>query len=61
MVLARDPLCTECLKTNRIVPSTTADHLVAKHLGGDDSLENLRGLCTRCHKIKSAREGQASR
>jgi 5-methylcytosine-specific restriction protein A len=61
MILARDPLCLECLKTGRVTPSTTCDHIVPKARGGTDALENLRGLCRRCHETKSAREGQASR
>lgn len=51
MVLARDPICVRC----RQEPSAHADHKIPKPKG-DDSIENLQGLCQRCHAIKTARE-----
>lgn len=55
MMLARDPICTVCCKA----ASTTVDHILAKAAGGDDSPENLRGLCNRCHSRKTAKDGHA--
>jgi len=49
-VLRRDPICCEC----NAAPSTTAAHIVARSAGGDDSLFNLRGLCTSCHSRETS-------
>lgn len=49
-VKRRDPMCTACGER----PTTTAAHLVARSAGGDDSLLNLRGLCTPCHSRETA-------
>lgn len=55
MVLARDPVCVACRRR----PSEHVDHIKAKAGGGDDSMENLRGLCERCHMQKTAKDGHA--
>ena len=53
LVLHRDPLCIECLKSGTIRPSIDVDHVKAKRDGGDDSMENLQGLCKACHSRKT--------
>ena len=55
MVLARDPVCVACERR----PSRHVDHIRAKASAGDDSMENLRGLCEGCHQRKTARDGHA--
>jgi 5-methylcytosine-specific restriction endonuclease McrA len=50
----------ECRKKNINEPATVADHIVSLT---DDwtlrlDLNNIQGLCDRCHNIKSARELQ---
>jgi 5-methylcytosine-specific restriction protein A len=50
-----------CLAAGRATPSTQVDHIKPKGEGGDDSDENLRGVCRPCHDSKSGREGQAAR
>lgn len=55
MVLARDPICMICRREQ----STDADHVVARSKGGDNSLDNLQGLCHRCHSRKTATEDGA--
>lgn len=57
MILSRDPICVECSRA----PSKTVDHVVPKHLGGEDTMENLRGLCMPCHARKTAGEGNAAK
>jgi 5-methylcytosine-specific restriction protein A len=57
MVLARDPLCVECLKQGKIVQATIADHIIPLKEGGDWSLENGRGLCATCHNKVHKRFG----
>lgn len=52
IVLQRDPLCTYC----RVRPSTTADHIIPTSRGGNDSLDNLVGACSRCNGKKSNRD-----
>ena len=37
-------------------PATEVDHIVSRRKGGDDSASNLRGLCSRHHSSKTARE-----
>lgn len=53
MVLREEPLCP-CGK-----PATEVDHILAKAKGGDDSRENLQGLCKSCHSRKTVREDGA--
>jgi 5-methylcytosine-specific restriction endonuclease McrA len=57
MILARDPVCTLCERA----ASTEVDHIKPRHLGGDDTEENLRGVCGECHGGKTAAEGHAAR
>lgn len=57
MILSRDPVCTICTR----VPSTEVDHITPKHQGGEDTDENLRGVCRACHRTKTASEGNAAR
>ena len=53
MVLRRDPICTVpgCIES-----STDADHIVPKSQGGDDSMENLQGMCHGHHSRKTRLE-----
>lgn len=54
-ILARDPVCTLCNRR----PSEHVDHITSKAAGGNDSPTNLRGLCEKCHKKKTAQDGAA--
>ena len=58
MVLARQPLCADPFDLHRehgeTVAATEVDHIVAKDRGGDDSMDNLQGLCKSCHSRKTA-------
>ena len=53
LVIERDPVCTApgCLE-----PTDEVDHIVRTSKGGDDSLDNLQGLCRRCHRTKTTAE-----
>lgn len=53
MILARDPICRLC----QTAPATEVDHIKSKAQGGDDSDQNLQGLCKACHSRKTRREG----
>lgn len=57
MVLARDPVCKVCGNE----PSTDADHKIPIRDGGAKwSLDNLQGLCHRCHSAKTRIEGTSN-
>lgn len=53
LVLRRYPICRlpECYAV-----ATEVDHIVPKAQGGDDSMDNLQGLCKRHHSQKTMRE-----
>ncbi len=51
LVLHRDPVCVMCQQ-----PATEVDHVVPKASGGEDTMQNLQGLCKRCHSRKTALE-----
>lgn len=56
-VLAKDPLCVECLKTGNVRPATVADHIEALRDGdAPHDLDNGQGLCATCHNRKTAEE-----
>ncbi len=55
MILRRDPICTACKRA----PATEVDHIRALTKGGDDSDDNLTGLCCSCHSRKTVREDGA--
>ena len=52
LILARDPWCKLCGVTS----SNEVDHIVPRAKGGEDTMENLWGLCKSCHSRKTARE-----
>lgn len=53
-VLQRDPICTECDEAL----STEVHHQGSRD---DHSYENLGGICTGCHKIKTQEEARDAR
>lgn len=53
MVLSRDPICVKCNS-----PSEEVDHIIPKP-NGDDSMDNLQGLCKSCHSSKTMKEMRA--
>ena len=57
-LLHRDsnPWCVECLKQGLYVAWTELDHIVALTNGGEDTDENLQGLCSHHHAVKTARD-----
>jgi 5-methylcytosine-specific restriction enzyme A len=56
MVLRREPLCADCFGIGCVSVSRHADHIVPKRQGGQDTLENLQGLCDSCHSRKTLLE-----
>ena len=56
-VLAGSPVCTICKER----PATEVDHKVSRAQGGTDAESNLRGVCKRCHGIRTQRQSVAAR
>ena len=54
----QSPLCVECSKAGRIRAATERDHIVPLVDGGPDVESNLQGLCSECHKAKTAAEAR---
>lgn len=52
-VLARDVICQH---NGCELPATEADHIIPKPKGGQDTMDNLQGLCKPCHSRKTASE-----
>jgi 5-methylcytosine-specific restriction protein A len=50
------PLCARCLKAGRFVAAVELDHIVPVIFGGPDTTDNKQGLCTLCHRIKTAED-----
>ena len=46
------PVCAVC----KIRPTQEVDHIRPKSIGGTDDPANLQGLCSGCHKEKTAKE-----
>lgn len=51
LILHRDPICRICKRA----PSTDVDHIIPKREGGEDSAQNLQGVCHSCHSHKTGR------
>lgn len=57
MVLERDPICKMCEMRGTITTACVVDHIQSIRDGGSKLyINNLQGLCTRCHNSKSAKE-----
>ncbi len=56
LILHRDPICKICDR----VSSTDVDHIIPKAQGGEDTEENLQGLCHACHSKKTTGESRPS-
>ena len=50
-VINRDGCCQMCGTEERL----SVDHIVPRHLGGDDNLTNLQVLCSSCNSSKGGR------
>ena len=58
-VMARSPLCAECLKHGIITAGQLVDHIIPIADGGAEmDINNLQVLCAACHNRKHAGEGE---
>jgi 5-methylcytosine-specific restriction protein A len=55
-VLREQPLCRRCAAQGRTTAATQVDHIVALARGGTDDHDNLQGLCSECHGIKTVED-----
>ena len=55
-ILRRDPMCMICMQRGKVTASEEVDHIVPLHKGGTNDPENLQGVCSDCHKVKTARD-----
>ena len=55
MVLRREPMCRHCKDR----AASDVDHIISKQRGGQDTMDNLQGLCGTCHARKTIRDGEA--
>lgn len=51
------PLCEECKRNGRLVPSEEVHHIVPLSEGGTNKQHNLMALCKSCHSAIHARRG----
>lgn len=50
------PLCVMCQAQGRTTLATELDHITPLCAGGPDTETNLQGLCSDCHKVKTAKD-----
>lgn len=55
-ILSAQPLCVLCQAEGRVALATEVDHVVPLWAGGSEDDSNLAGLCSACHRAKSAKE-----
>lgn len=60
-ILKRDPLCVPCRANGHVTASTEVDHVKPKAEGGSDADDNLQGICTPCHRAKTAADNSRAR
>lgn len=53
LVLALHPMCQH---DGCQMPASECDHVIPRHQGGTDAIENLQALCKRHHSMKTAKE-----
>lgn len=57
VVMRRDCyLCQPCQRQGKLTLAKEVDHILPKHKGGTDALDNLSAICKACHAEKTARE-----
>lgn len=55
-VLRMNPMCAHCLRKGLVRPAVEVDHILPLFKGGEDSTDNMQGLCAECHKVKTAQD-----
>ncbi len=51
------PLCEHCQAKGRLTVATELDHIIPLDKGGEDNdPANWQGLCSECHKAKTAKD-----
>lgn len=52
-LLSANPFCAMCNAHGLVTLATDLDHIVALANGGCNEDENLQGLCSECHELKT--------
>ena len=60
-LFASNPLCVECERQGRVTLATQRDHIKPLAEGGEDTEDNVQGLCKPCHEGKSLQEALRAR
>ena len=53
LFFAQHPLCVMCKAEGKVTLATDLDHIIPLFKGGTDDLNNLQGLCSDHHRIKT--------
>jgi len=61
VVLREEPTCRPCEQQGFVTASVTADHIRPLAEGGTGDRDNMQGICSACHKAKTAREAQRAK
>jgi 5-methylcytosine-specific restriction protein A len=56
--LAKNPICADCQKNNKLTPANEVHHVVSVADGGTDRDDNLMALCKSCHSKRTAEENR---
>lgn len=54
--LAAEPLCRDCKAKGRYTAATVPDHIIPLAQGGKDTDDNIRCLCAKCHRKRTAEQ-----
>ena len=55
---AANPLCVACASVGSTSLAVDLDHIIPLWEGGHEAKANRQGLCTECHKTKTADEAK---
>jgi 5-methylcytosine-specific restriction protein A len=59
--MAAEPVCRICKNLGLVTATTEVDHIIPMAKGGGHGRDNLQGICTPCHKRKTADEALEAR
>ena len=60
-LFSANPLCVECERQGRVTVATIRDHIIPLAEGGQDTADNIQGLCEECHNKKTLAESKRGR
>jgi 5-methylcytosine-specific restriction enzyme A len=54
--LAAEPLCRDCMRKGLVNAATVPDHIKPLAQDGTDTDDNIRCLCSECHRKRTAEQ-----